>query len=168
MAGIFTRTPIKAILSDETLTPEDKLDQIFALYGKATAGYISKGDHEAELKEAIENTKKDIPAPIKATETEEYRKLLAENNRIKTLQADDFAIIKPQYREMVYDMLNHDDGHKKYAEQIGEVKDKYAEMFVEEKAEPEEPQKPQFGAETGGEIPTGNDKSFSDFWGFKR
>ena len=48
MAGIFTRKEISKILSDENLTPDERSDQIFSLYGRALDdGYVTKGAAEA-------------------------------------------------------------------------------------------------------------------------
>ena len=42
MAGIFTRKALSAILAEET-TPEEKVDALFSLYGRAIDdGYVTK------------------------------------------------------------------------------------------------------------------------------
>ena len=54
MAGIFTRKAIAAILGDENLTPEERTDQLFSLYGRALDdGYITKGAAQAAQDAAI-------------------------------------------------------------------------------------------------------------------
>ena len=54
MAGIFTRKELSKILSDENLTPEERADQIFSLYGRALDdGYITKGAAQAAQDAAV-------------------------------------------------------------------------------------------------------------------
>ena len=54
MAGIFTRKAIAAILSDENLTPEERTDQLFSLYGRSIDdGYITKSAAQAAQTAAL-------------------------------------------------------------------------------------------------------------------
>ena len=58
MAGIFTRKSISEIMSNEALTPEERTDQVFSLYGKALDdGYLTKGAAAAAQASAIEQAK---------------------------------------------------------------------------------------------------------------
>ena len=55
MAGIFTRKTIASILNNEDLTPEERTDQIFSLYGRAVDdGYITKTAAQAATDAAVE------------------------------------------------------------------------------------------------------------------
>ena len=43
MAGIFTRSALDKIMSNAELTPEQRTEQVFSLYGRALdEGYVSK------------------------------------------------------------------------------------------------------------------------------
>ena len=54
MAGIFTRKEIAKILNDENLTPEERTDSIFSLYGRSLDdGYVTRGAAQAAQEAAI-------------------------------------------------------------------------------------------------------------------
>lgn len=157
MAG-FSRTTLKGFgLTDE------QLEKVMTLHGTSMSDYTLKSEVQAQIDAAV--AAKPAPA-LKVEDSEEYKKLLAENTKIKALQTDDFAGVKQNYREMVYDMLDHSEKHKPYTEQLPTIREKYAEMFTTDEAS-EQPTKPQFGAPTQGSLPTGEKgPSFEDTWGF--
>ena len=81
MAGIFTRKAIAAILNDEALTPEERTDQLFSLYGRALDdGYVTKSAAQAATNAAVETAKaeavKDFKLPD-VKESPEYKDLFA-------------------------------------------------------------------------------------------
>ena len=44
MSNIFTRKALNEIMSNEGLTPEQRTEQVFGLYGRALEdGYVAKG-----------------------------------------------------------------------------------------------------------------------------
>ena len=48
MAGIFTRKELAKIMGDENLTPEERVDSIFSLYGRSLDdGYVTRGAAQA-------------------------------------------------------------------------------------------------------------------------
>jgi hypothetical protein len=54
MAGIFTRKALTDILNNGDLTPEERADSIFSLYGRALDdGYVTKGAAQAAQDAAI-------------------------------------------------------------------------------------------------------------------
>ncbi len=173
MASIFTRKAVGAILNDENLTPEEKQERIFGLYGQALdEGYTSKSAAQATLNAAIEQAKadalKDVKAP-NAKESDEYKALQQQFDAYKTMQAartsEDFASVKPKFFETVYGMIDRADGAKPLAEQLTEIQGKYEEYFNAQKDETQKT--PQFGAPTHGGAPSGKTgTSFSDAWGF--
>ena len=173
MAGIFTRKTIQQIMNDENLTPEERTDQVFSLYGRAVDdGYVTKTAAEADKQAAVEAVKASIK-PINVKESDEYKALQGEYDAYKTRQtarsSDDFKGVKQKFFDTVYDALDHSEKHKPYAEQLTELKTKYEEYF--EPAEPapqQEPGKPQFGTDTVGQMPKGTGKSFADYWGYKK
>lgn len=174
MAGIFTRKAISAILNDEGLTPEERTDQLFSLYGRAIDdGYITKSAAQAAQESAVEKAKadalKDFKAPD-AKESAEYKALQQEFDTYKQMQtartSEDFSEVKPKFFDTVYGMLDHADGAKPVKDQLAEIHEKYEEYFTTVK-EAEPVGKPNFGAETKGSAPTGKTgASFMDTWGF--
>lgn len=175
MAGIFTRKELTKILSDENLTPEERADQIFSLYGRSLDdGYVTKGAAEAAQKAALETAKeawiKEQPK-VNVKETPEYLDLQKQYDGYRAKQtalgSADFAEVKPKFRDRVYDLLDHADGAKPVNEQISELKKEYEEYFIQNGTPA--PQKPQFGAKPEGSIPTGNEgaiAAFQNAWGF--
>lgn len=173
MANIFTRKAVGTILNDENLTPEEKTERLFSLYGQALDdGYTSKSAAQAALNAAIEQAKadalKDVEKP-NIKEAEEYKALQGEFDAYKAMQkartSEDFANVKPKFFETVYSMVDRAEGAKPVAEQLTDIAKNYEEYFNQ--AKPEEPNKPMFGAETKGSAPTGKTgPSFSDTWGF--
>ena len=173
MAGIFTRKTIQAIMNDEALTPEERTDQVFSLYGRAVDdGYITKSAAEADKQAAVEAAKATFkPAPVNIKESDEYKALQADFDSYKTRQqartSEDFKGVKSKFFDSVYDRLDHGEKHKPYAEQLTELRNQYEEFFEPEQQSQQTDPKPQFGAATQGQMPQGTGKSFGDFWGFK-
>lgn len=172
MAGIFTRKAISAILNDEALTPEERTDQLFSLYGRAIDdGYVTKSAAQAAQDAAVNQAKadavKDFKAPD-AKESAEYKTLQAQFDSYKQMQeartSEEFAAVKPKFFDTVYNMLDHAETAKPVKEQLTEIQGKYEEYFTDQK---DEPSKPMFGADTKGSAPTGKTgSSFMDTWGF--
>ena len=176
MAGIFTRKAIAGILSNEDLTPEERTDQLFSLYGRALDdGYITKSAAEAAQNAAIEQAKiswQNEQPEIKIKETEEYKALQTEFDGYKTKQnarnSSDYADVKPKFFDRVYDLIDRADGAKPVSEQLAELKKDYEEYF--NPAEPA-PNRPQFGARTQGAMPKGDEgavAAFENAWGYKK
>ena len=176
MAGIFTRKEISKILSTEDLTPEERIDQIFSLYGRALDdSYITKNAAEAAQTAAIESARKEWEKNAPKTnvlETEEYKKLQGEFDGYKAKQnarnSAEYAGIKPKFFDRVYDLIDRADGAKPVTEQLAELKKDYEEYF--NPADPA-PTKPQFGAKPEGSIPKGEEgavAAFQNAWGFNK
>ena len=176
MAGIFTRKEISKILSNEDLTPEERADQIFSLYGRALDdGYVTRNAAEAAQSAAIESARKEWEKNIPKTnvlETEEYKKLQGEFDGYKAKQtarnSAEFAGIKPKFFDRVYDLIDRADGAKPVTEQLAELKKDYEEYF--NPADPA-PTKPQFGAKPEGTMPKGEEgavAAFQNAWGFNK
>ena len=178
MAGIFTRKEISKILGNEDLTPEERADQIFSLYGRALDdSYVTRNAAEAAQNAAIESARKEweknVPKP-NVVESEEYKKLQGEYEGYKARQtartSEDFKEIKPKFFDRVYDLIDRADGAKPVSEQLADMKKEYEEYFIpSEPATPPAPNKPQFGARTQGEMPKGEEgavAAFTNAWGF--
>ena len=176
MAGIFTRKELTKILNDENLTPEERADQIFSLYGRSLDdGYITKGAAEAAQKAALETAKeawaKEQPK-VNVLETEEYKKLQGEFDGYKAKQtarnSAEFKDVKGKFFDRVYDLIDRADGAKPVSEQLAELKKDYEEYF--NAADPA-PTKPQFGAKPEGTMPKGDEgavAAFTNAWGFPK
>lgn len=175
MAGIFTRKAVSAILNDEGLTPEERTDQLYSLYGRAIDdGYVTKTAAQAAQDAAVAQAKTDALKDYKAPdvkESAEYKALEDQFNGFKAMQeartSDDFANVKAKFFDTVYGMLDRKDGAKPVKDQLAEIQGKYEEYFTATQEKPEPAGKPQFGAQTQGSAPTGKTgNSFMDTWGF--
>ena len=174
MAGIFTRKAVAAILNDENLTPEERTDQLYSLYGRSIDdGYITKSAAQAAQDAAIGQAKetwlKELPK-VNVKESDEYKALQTEFDGYKTMQnartSADYAEVKPKFFDRVYSMIDRADGAKPVPEQLAAIKAEYEEYF---KAADPAPTKPQFGAKPEGRMPTGEEgavAAFSNAWGF--
>ena len=152
MAGIFTRPAIDKIMQNGELTPEQRTEQIFSLYGRALdEGYISKRDAEDAKNQAVENAKKDfkVPDPIDPKTTPEYMEVVRERDMLRAIGGDDFSGVKPKFRETVFGMLDRGEKAQAVAEQLAGIREKYEEYFMPEE-QPEKPQNlPQYSQNPG-------------------
>lgn len=155
----FTRKFLK-----ENGVPEDKIDLIMAERNRTLGDYIPKDEVQKQIDEALAGVK---PAP--ATDSEEYKKLLAEfddyKKRTEARGSDDFKNVKSKFFDQVYNGLDHS---KPYAEQIAKVKEEYPEYFAADDPAPDPaPAGPTFGADPKGGMPAGGEKdAFNSVWGY--
>lgn len=174
MANIFTRGAIGKIMAEENLTPEQRTEQVFSLYGRALDdGYIAKSAAQAAQETAIENAKAEWEKGFKAPdvkESDEYKALQGEFDAYKTMQAardsEEFKGVKPKFFQTVYGMIDRGDGAKPVDEQLKGIRENYEEYFSPAQ---QPPQKPTFGAPTAGSMPkgeTGAVQAFRDGWNF--
>lgn len=106
-------------------------------------------------------------APVDVASTPEYQKLAAERDMLRAIGGEDFAGVKPKFREQVYGMLDRSEGAPALADQLKTIGEKYEEYFAPAREETEPVTKPIFGAPTQGGAPTGKTgPSFTDKWGF--
>lgn len=174
MAGIFTRKSIAEIMSNEGLTPEERTDQVFSLYGKSLDdGYITKSAAKAAQDEALNNAKaeweKNLPKP-NIKESDEYKSLLGEFDAYKAMQTarnrEEFKGIKPKFFETVYGMIDRTDGAKPIKDQLDKIHTDFDEYFESASAQDS---KPTFGSPDKGGMPKGDEGAVSAFekaWGF--
>ncbi|MBQ1776809.1 MAG: hypothetical protein IIZ93_01495 [Acidaminococcaceae bacterium] len=173
MAGIFTRPALDKIMQNADLTPEQRTEQVFSLYGRALdEGYISKSAAEDAKQAAVEAAKAGIkiPDPVDPKTTPEYMEVVKERDMLRAIGGDDFQAVKPKFRETVFGMLDRGEKAASIQEQLTGIKEKYEEYFVPEK-EPEQPKKtPQFSQQPGhpGTNPESEEdklvKQLSDNW----
>ena len=169
MAGIFTRGALDKIMNNAELTPEQRTEQIFSLYGRALdEGYVSKSSAEEAKQAAVEAAKEGfkVPEPIDPKTTKEYLDMQAERDMLRAIGGDDFQSVKPKFREQVFHMMQRGEGAKPVSEQLTGIREKFEEYFVPQ----EQPtQKPQFGSPDKGAMPKGNDSAvdaLTKAWGF--
>ena len=174
MAGIFTRPALDKIMNNGDLTPEQRTEQIFVLYGRALDdGYISKSAAEEAKNSAVEAAKAGFKAPeqIDPKTTEEYLALQRERDMLRAIGGDDFSKVKPKFREQVFGMLDRGDKAKPVAEQLTAIQAKFEEYFTpEQKPEDQKQNTPQYSQQPGhpGTNPTSEEdklfKQLSDAW----
>ena len=174
MAGIFTRGALDKIMSNADLTPEQRTEQVFSLYGRALdEGYVSKHDAEEAKTAAIEAAKAGfkIPEPIDPKTTPEYMELMKERDMLRAIGGEDFAQVKPKFREQVFGMLDRGEKAKPISEQLTGIAEKYEEYFTPKQQDPAPQQKPTFGAPVEGSMPKGEEGAVSAFlnaWNFAK
>lgn len=154
MAGIFTRPALDKIMNNGDLTPEQRTEQVFSLYGRALdEGYISKRDAEDAKTAAVEAAKAGIkvPDPVDPKTTPEYLEIVKERDMWKAFNGDDFATVKPKFREQVFGMLDRGEKAKAIQEQLTGIKEKYEEYFLPASEPPKEQPKntPQYSQQPG-------------------
>lgn len=175
MAGIFTRKSIAEIMSNEALTPEERTDQVFSLYGRAIDdGFITKGAAAAAQASALEQAKTDWEKNLTKPdprESDEYKALRGEFDAYKAMQtaraSEDFKGVKGKFFETVYGLIDRKDGAKPVKDQMADIRKSYEEYF---EPEPQQQKPPQFGAPQQGSMPKGNEGAVAGFvnaWGFK-
>lgn len=142
MSGIFTREAINGIQSNEDLTPEQRTDQIFSLFGKAiNDGYMSLSAVEEAKNKAVESAKAEIkiPEPVDPKTTPEYMEVMNERDMLRAIGGEDFSIVKPKFREQVYGMLQRGENAPAVAEQLKGIRESFEEFFTPAES-PKEPQ----------------------------
>lgn len=177
MAGIFTRPELTKIINNADLTPEERVDQIFSLYGRAVDdGYITRKAAEAAQTAAVDAAKaeweKNIPK-VDVKTTPEYIELQGQFDGYKAKESarnsPEYKDVKPKFFDRVYDMVDRKEGAKPIPEQIAGIKKDFEEFF--NPAEPA-PKLPTFGARPEGTgVPTGNEgavNAFVNAWNFSK
>lgn len=165
----FTRDAINQILNDSKITPGEKTDRIFALHGQHLAdGYISKSDAKAAQDAAVAAV-----APPDPRESQEYKDIVRQLEEMRGKDAArksaDFRGVKEKFFDDVYARIDRSEGAAPIADQMATLRADYAEFFNAPAEDQQQPQPfvPQFGAQTQGEMPRGDEaKSFAAAWGF--
>ena len=173
MPKIFTRDALNKIMADENMTPEQRTEAVYGLYGRALDdGYIAKTAAQQAQQTALDNAKAEWEKGVKVPDPKEsdaYKALQGEFIAYKAMQAarasEDYKGVKSKFFETVYGMVDRKDGAKPVTEQLADIRKGYEEYFEPEKSQ----QKPTFGAPVEGSMPkgeTGAVKGFADAWGF--
>jgi hypothetical protein len=146
--------------------PDDQVDAIMAARNQTMndtlAGYVAKADVQKQIDAAVAAVPK--PEPIDPRTTDEYQALQRERDMLRAIGGDDFASVKPKFREQVFGMLDRSEKAKPISEQLTGIQEKYEEYFTVKQETP----KPTFGAPTQGSMPKGDDGAEAQFlkaWG---
>ena len=168
MSNIFTRKALNEIMSNEGLTPEQRTEQVFGLYGRALDdGYIAKGAAAQAQETALNNAKaeweKSITKPD-PKESDEYKALMGEYTAYKAMQtarnSEDFKGVKDKFFETVYGMIDRKDGAKPVAEQMKDIRAGWAEYFDDGQDHGAPKDTPQYSRQPG--LPSVNPTSDED------
>lgn len=146
--------------------PEDQVDAIMAERNRTLNDYVPKADQQQQIDAAVQKALEEAAQkPVNVLETAEYKALAGELAKTKAFTSEDFAQVKPKFRDSVWGLLDHD---KPIAEQLPKIAEQYEEYFNTPAAPPEpEPAKPQFGSPDKGGMPRGTGgKSLNELWGF--
>ncbi len=154
MAGIFTRGALDKILNNADLTPEQRTEQIFSLYGRSLdEGYVSKSLAEEAKLQAVEAAKAGfkVPEPADPKTTPEYLEIQKERDMLRAIGGDEFQTVKPKFRETVFGMLDRGEKAAAIAEQLSGIKEKYEEYFMSDQVPTNEQPRntPQFSQQPG-------------------
>lgn len=171
----YTREAVAAILGNEELTPKQKEDKLFALYGQAISeGYVSVSEAQTATQTAIAQAKSEWEKGIKPVDvktTDEYKAIEKEFADFKDMTAartsEEYKGVKPKFFERVYSMIDRSEGAKPVAEQMAGIKKDFEEFFTPDT--PPAAKLPQFGGSTSGTMPKGDEGAvagFSKAWGF--
>lgn len=157
--ALFKRADLKA----QGFT-DDQIEYIMTESGRSlSANYTLTSDVQAKIDEAVQAAKSQ---EIDVKTTPEYAELQNQVNMLRTINGDDFAGVKPKFREQVYGMMDHGPEAKPAAEQLPGIREKFEEYFIpQEQPTP----KPQFGSPDKGAMPKGNDSAvdaLTKAWGF--
>ena len=162
MAGIFTRNALNKIMEDENLTPQQRTEQVYALYGRALDdGYVSKSAAQQAQEAAVETAVRDARAeweqgvtPPDIKGSDEYKALQGEFDAYRAMQgartSADYKDVKPKFFETVYGMVDRAEGAKPLADQLAGIRESYEEYFTAPAPDPGKPPKPGIVLPSGG------------------
>ena len=120
--------------------PEDQVDAIMAERNRTLNDYIPKADLQQQIDAAVQKAREEAPQAVNVTESEEYKALAGELAKTKAFTSEDFAQVKPKFRDQVWGLLDHE---KPVAEQMPEIAKQYEEYFTTPAAPPDpEPTRP--------------------------
>ena len=159
--ALFKRADLKA----QGFTDE-QIEYIMTESGRSlSANYTLTSDVQSKIDAAVAAAK---PAPIDVKTTPEYAELQNERDMLRAIGGEDFAGVKPKFREQVFKMLQTGEDAKPVGEQLTGIREKYDEYFLPQ----EQPnQKPTFGSPDKGTMPKGDEgavTAISKAWGFAK
>lgn len=130
--------------------------------------YLPKTDVQEQIDNAVKAALEKAPQAVDPTTTDAYKAVAEERDMLRALGGDDFADVKPKFRESVYKQIDRSEGAASVADQLKTIREKYEEFFETENQQTQtEPAKPpQFGASVSGSMPDGgkNKNTFEGLW----
>jgi hypothetical protein len=179
MSNIFTRKALNDIMNNEGLTPEQRTEQVFGLYGRALDdGYIAKGAAAQAQETALANAKAEWEKTIThpdPKESDEYKALQGQFSDYKAMQqargTEDYKRVKDKFFETVYGMIDRKEGAKPVSEQMAQIESQWGEYFNPAQNNGQQAKNtPQYSQQPGhsGTNPTSEEdklfKQLSDAW----
>lgn len=157
--ALFKRADLKA----QGLTDE-QIEFVMTEGNRSLASnYTLTSDVQGKIDAAVQAAQ---AAPADVTSSPEYQKVVGERDMLRAIGGEDFAAVKPKFRETVFGMLDRSENAPAVSDQLKTIGEKYEEYFTPTTPETP-PAKPNFGAPTQGSAPTGKTgPSFMDTWGF--
>ena len=130
--------------------PDEQLDAIMNEINTTIAnrmtGYVSQSDVQAQIDAALKNAPK--PDPVDPKTTPEYIELQRERDMLRAVSGDEFAQVKPKFREQVFGMLDRGEKAAAVADQLKSIREKYEEYFTPEQDD-QHKNTPQYSKQPG-------------------
>ena len=141
--ALFKRSDLEA----QGLTKE-QIEYIMTESGRSlSANYTLNSDVQARIDDAVKTVK---PEPVDIKTTPEYLEVVRERDMLRTIGGDDFATVKPKFRETVFGLLDRGEKAAAIPDQLSGIKEKYEEYFVsDEPAKTDKKDTPQYSREPG-------------------
>ena len=160
--ALFKRTDLK----DKGFSDE-QIEYIMTEANRSlAANYAPKSDIQAQIDAAVQAAAAKVE-PVDVKTSKEYLEVVSERDMLRAIGGEDFAKVKPKFREQVFGMLDRSAEAPAVADQLKTIGEKYEEYFVPEPQQEAPAVKPSFGGETKGSAPTGKTgPSFNDTWKF--
>lgn len=140
---------------------KEQIDYIMTESNRSlAANYVLKSDVQAQV-DAAKNAAK--PEPVDPKTTPEYMEIAKERDMLRAINGEDFASVKPKFRETVFGMLDRSEKAKAVTEQLSGIREKYEEYFSpEQKDQPKNtPQYSQNPARPATNPESAEDKLFA-------
>lgn len=119
----------RADLKDKGLTDE-QIEFVMTEGNRSLAkNYTLTSDVQAQIDAAVAAAK---PAPADVTSSEEYLSIARERDMLRAIGGEDFAGVKPKFRETVFAMLDRGEKAAPVADQLKAIGEKFEEYFVPE------------------------------------
>lgn len=135
---------------------------------RLSVNYVSKDEAKEQADAAVQAALKDAPQAVDPTTTDAYKTLLAENDKLKTFNSEEFSAIKPKFRDYVYGKIDRNEGAASVADQLAAMREELGEVFEASETTTAKPADttPRFGAPVTGSMQKPEATSFSSVWGF--
>ena len=136
----------RADLQAKGVNPEQS-EYIMTESGRSlSANYTPTSDVQAQIDAALKAAKVE---PVDPKTTPEYLEIVKERDMLRTIGGEDFATVKPKFREQVFGMLDRGEKAKAIPEQLTGIKEKYEEYFLPEQHKDQPKNTPQYSQQPG-------------------